>query len=147
MKCNPLKCDWAVQETDFLGHWMTPTSFKPMRSKVDAILKMGRPTNVTQVRSFVGAVNFYRSLWPRRAHVLAPLTELTGDVPFRWEERHEKAFLEMKAILVSDCLNVYPDYNLPFEIYVDASDYQLGPVIIQEGKPVAYFSKKLDPAQ
>jgi hypothetical protein len=116
LKCNPLKCDWAVQETDFPGYWMTPDSVKPMKKKIDAILKMDRPTNRTEARSFIGAVNFYKSLWPRRAHILAPLADLTGIKPFSWDDTKQKAFDEMKAILASDCINAYPDYNKAFDI-------------------------------
>jgi len=147
MKCNPLKCEWAVKETDFLGHWMTPTHIKPMKKKIDAILRMGRPTTPTQARSFIGAVNFYKSLYPRRAHLLAPLTDLTGNRPFSWDEEKELAFKQMKAIIATDCINTYPDYSKPFDIYTDASEYQVGAAIIQEGKPVAYFSRKLSAAQ
>ena len=85
-KCNPLKCDWAVKETDFLGFWMTPNSVRPMKTKIDAILKMQRPQTTTQARSLIGAVNFYKSLFPRRAHVLAPLADLTGDKSFVWDD-------------------------------------------------------------
>ena len=86
MKCNPLKCAWAVQETSFLGYWMTPTAVKPMKKKVDAILKMERPQNRTQIRSFIGAVNYYKSLWPRQAHFMKPLTALTSKkLDFQWE--------------------------------------------------------------
>jgi hypothetical protein len=69
LKCNPLKCDWAVQETDFLGYWMTPNNIRPMKKKIDVILRMDRPTNRTQARSFIRAVNRI----PVMAPILAPL--------------------------------------------------------------------------
>ena len=143
MRCNPLKCDWVAKETDVLGYWMTPECVKSIKKKIDAILKMQPPTTATEARSFIGAVNFYKSLWPRRAHVLAPLAELTGKRPFEWSSTKQRAFEEMKAIIASNCYNQYVDLNEPIEIYTDASDYQLGAAIIQNGQPIAYYSKKL----
>ena len=49
----------------------------------------------------------------------------------------------MKAIICADLINMYPDYNQPFHIYTDASDFQLGATLIQNGRPLAYFSNKL----
>ena len=147
MKCNPLKCKWGVKEAHFLGHYMTPDGVTPMRNKIEAVLKLGRPTDKSQVRSFIGAVTFYKSMWPRRSHILAPLHELTGDIPFVWGPRQVEAFETMKAMIAADAMTTYPDLNLPFDIYTDASDYQLGAAILQNGKPIAYWSKKLTESQ
>ena len=99
------------------------------------------------MRAFIGAVNHYKPLWPRRAHVLGPLAALTGKGKFQWTDLHEQSFREMKAIIVADAINVFPDYSVPFDVYTDASDFQLGAAIIQRGRPIAYYSKKLIPAQ
>ena len=61
--------------------------------------------------------------------------------------RHQKAFDKMKAIIAAAAINIYADPNLPFEIYTDASDYQMGAAIMQNGKCVAYWSQSLSPAQ
>jgi hypothetical protein len=100
----------------------------------------------TQLCSFIGAVNYYRDMWPSQAGVLAPLTALSGDkkrAKISWTKDCEVALLTTKALILSDTLLAYPDYNQPFTIDTDASDYQMGAVIHQNRRPVAIGARNL----
>ena len=106
-------------------------------------------------------VQYYRDLWARRSEMLAPLTDLVGEcgqtkvtkskgakkVPWHWDEVHQKAFDAVKATIVKDVVLAYPDYSKVFEVYTDASATQLGSVITQSNRPLAFFSRKLSETQ
>ena len=144
---NPSKCEWAVKETEWLGHWLTPTGIKPWKKKISAILALAPPKTMKELRSFIGMINFYRHMYPQRSHILAPLTSITGNKTLVWSPQCQRVFDKAKSMLAHDAFLRYPDHNLPFHVYVDASDYQLGAVIMQQDVPVAYYSRKLNPAQ
>jgi hypothetical protein len=67
--------------------------------------------------------------------------------PNKWADEMQKAFDKMRLLMAANALAVYPDHNKRFDVYTDASDFQLGACIIQEGRPAAYFSQKLTKSQ
>ncbi len=104
---------------------------------------MDHACNATELCMFIGYVNYYRDMWPSRAHILKPLTDQSGlkkKAPIKWTDEMQKAFDKMHLLMAANALAAYPDHNKWFNVYTDASDFQLGACIIQEGRLVAYFS-------
>ena len=148
LKINPDKSFFGKKEIEYLGYWVTQHGIQPQVKKVKSILEMEEPTNRKQLRGFIGLVNYYRDMWRWRSHVLAPLSVLTSKkVPWKWGEAERTAFLEAKRIISKNAILAFPDFNKKFVIHTDASKYQLGGVITQDGKPLAFYSRKLKDAQ
>jgi hypothetical protein len=107
---------------------------------------MNRPCNTTKLHMLIGCVNYYRDMWPSRAHILKPMTDQSGlkkKAPIKWTDEMQKAFDKMCLLMAADAFAAYANHNKRFKVYTDASDFQLGTCIIQEGRPVAYFLQKL----
>jgi RNase H-like domain found in reverse transcriptase len=87
-------------------------------------------------------------MWPQRSHLLSPLSSLTS-AKTKWEctKESQTAFDDIKKLIAKETLLTYLNFKKPFEIHTDARKVQLGACISQEGKPVAFYSRKLNPAQ
>ena len=148
LKVNAKKSFFGKPELEYLGYWVTRDGVQPVPKKVEAIHNIAPPKNKKELRGFIGMVNYYRDMWIRRSDTLAPLTALTSkEAKWRWTEVEQKAFDTMKRIVSRETLLAYPNFSEPFEIHTDASHTQLGAVISQRGKPIAFYSRKLNPAQ
>jgi len=148
MQVNVTKCKWFEYSVTYLGFIITREGIKPQPKKIQDILHMQRPSTQRQVWRFVGMINFYRDLYPKRAELLAPLTTLCGqNKKFHWGEEQEQAFKNVKQQLTQEKMLTYPQFDKPFIVYTDASDKQIGGVITQEGKPLGFFSRKLTGTQ
>jgi hypothetical protein len=148
LKVNVPKSLFGREELEYLGYWITRDGVKPLNKKVEAINNLAAPTNRKELRRFIGLINYYRDMWIRRSEVLAPLTALTSTkVNWKWTEVEQNAFDTMKRLLARETILSFPDFAKPFHINTDASKIQLGAVISQEDKPIAFYSRKLSPAQ
>ena len=148
LKINAVKSFFGRTNLEYLGYNISREGIRPSQSKVQAILQIDRPKTRKQLRRFIGMDNYYRDMWPQRSHFLAPLSSLTSvKVKWKWTPEHQVAFDQLKALIAKETLLTFPDFSKEFEIHTDASKLQLGACISQEGKPVAFYSRKLQPAQ
>ncbi|KAK1601925.1 hypothetical protein QYE76_027030, partial [Lolium multiflorum] len=145
---NLPKCNFAQNKLVFLGFVVSANGIEVDSSKVEAIHNWPTPTNVGQVRSFHGLAGFYRRFVKDFSTIACPLNELTKkNVPFVWGKAQQNAFDELKKRLTEAPLLVLPNFAKTFEIECDASGLGIGGVLMQDGKPVAYYSEKLDGAR
>ena len=132
LKVNIKKSFFAQEKLEYLGYWMTREGIQPVANKVHAISNIAAPIAKKELRRFIRMVNYYRDMWVRRSHVLAPLASLTSKTTkWVWGEEQQTAFNTMKKILSKEVLLAYPNFSEEFAIHTDASHIQLGAVISQ----------------
>ncbi|GJR60359.1 reverse transcriptase domain-containing protein [Tanacetum coccineum] len=146
------KWHFMVKEGIVLGHKMSSAELEVDKAKSDIISKLPPPTNIKGIRSFLGHVGFYRCFIKDFSKIPRPLTKLfEKDTPFEFDDECQKAFESLKEKLTCAPVIVSPNWNLPFELMCDASDFAVGAVLGQKyGKnfhPIYFASKTLNPAQ
>ena len=135
-----------------LGHIVSKNGIEVDKAKVELISNLPTPKCLRDIRSFLGHAGFYRRFIKDFSAIARPLCNLlANDVPFSWSQACEAAFDKLKTMLVSPPIMRSPNWNLPFEIMCDASDYAIGAVLGQrEDKKaflICYASNTLNSAQ
>ncbi len=147
---KPSKCEFFRDSVEYLGHIVGHGTLKPMPSLVQAVREFPKPSTTKQLQSFLGLANYYRRFIKDFSSIAAPLTHLTSKKapnPMVWDDDTRKAFDKVKeALTTSSCLWI-PDPTKNFVVETDASDVGIGAVLMQEGHPVAYESRKWNPAE
>ncbi|GJW32415.1 reverse transcriptase domain-containing protein [Tanacetum coccineum] len=134
------KCHFMVKEGIVLGHKVSSVGLEVDKAKIDVISKLPPPTNIKGIRSFLGHAGFYRRFIKDFSKITRPLTKLLKkDTPFEFDEECQKAFELLKEKLTCAPVIVSPNWNLPFELMCDASDFTVGAVLGQ--KDVDHLSR------
>ena len=147
------KCSFMATEIVYLGFLINSEGVSPVKSKLNAILKLPAPTNMTQLKSFLGMLNYYHRHLPNLANVLEPLhLLLRKGASWNWGSKQDQSFNQAKQSLCSTGLLVHYDPQKPLVLSCDASPYGLGAVldhILPDGskKPIAYASRTLSTAE
>ncbi|KAJ9536652.1 hypothetical protein OSB04_un000201 [Centaurea solstitialis] len=144
---NMKKCTFCTNHVVFLGYVVSSQGISVDEEKVKAIQDWPTPKNVSEVRSFHGLASFYRRFVKNFSTLASPLTKvIKKNVGFKWGKEQEQAFEQLKFQLTHAPLLSLPNFDKTFEIECDASGVGIGAVLMQEGKPLAYFSEKLNGA-
>ena len=148
LKLNPKKCTLFRPEVKFLGHVVSRAGVQTDPAKTEAVAAWPIPSNMRELRSFLGFCTYYRRFVKNFAHIAAPLHALTKEgTPFNWSESCQQAFSTLKSALVHAPVLQYPDPNAAFILDTDASSVGVGAVLSQvhDGVEhvVAYFSRTL----
>ena len=153
LRCRKEKCEFAKPSVEYLGHVLSQQGISK-GTKVDAVLKMPAPKDVSTLRSFLGSVQFYGKFLPSCFSTdAAPLYKLLRrDVSWKWGPTEAKAFNTLKELLSSDSLLIHFDPSLPIGIACDASSVGIGATLFHrfsngDEKPIANVSKLLTASQ
>jgi hypothetical protein len=132
LKLSPKKCTLFKRQLKFLGHIVSKNSVATDPEKLEAVKSWPTPTNVSEVRRFLGLCSYYRRFVTNFADIARPLHQCTEHARrFDWNEEMEKAFADLKKALVEAPVLGYPDPDGHFILDTDASAYSIGAVLSQ----------------
>lgn len=146
---NKDKCVFRMKEMEFMGHVLSKNGVGATQSKVEAVQNTRQPNNATEVRSFLGLVNYCGRFIPNLATIAEPLRRLTRSTcTWSWGKEQEAAFKALKLALASSQTMAYYSQEADTQVIVDASPVGLGVILTQaqaDGayKPVYYASRAL----
>lgn len=142
------KSEFFKREVEFLGHIITPNGIQPNPRKIAAITKLPLPKTHKEIKSFLGMIGFYRKFINNLAKLTKPLTLcLKKGKKVEHTDEFKKAFEICKAILCNDPILARPDFSKIFTLTTDASKFAIGAVLSQDGKPVCFASRTLNPRE
>jgi len=142
------KCSFCQPQLKYLGFVVGKDGLKTDMDKVSTIVDWPRPTNVTEVRQFLGLCNFFRRFVQGYSSLVAPLNRLLKkQIAWYWGEECEEAFMGMKEVLTSAPVLKIPEPDKPYRLVCDASTVGIGAVLCQDGRPCAYFSRQMSEAE
>ena len=153
MRLKKEKCVYMVPEVEYLSHKINSEGLQPSDSKVAAIVEAPPPKNVSELKAFLGMVNYYGKFLPNLSTMLAPLYRLLRkETPWQWRGEQQQAFDEVKKLLQSPNLLVHFDGDKPIVLACDASPYGVGAVLshrMEDGtdRPIAFASRTLAPVE
>lgn len=142
-------CNLCKPELQYLGYVVNSSRLLVDPEKVESIFRIPTPRNVREVRIIIGLVSWYRRFVPNFSTIVAPLAELRRkNKIFVWDSNCEQALTKIKEYLVTDSVLACPNFELPFTIQTDASDYGLGAILSQEQdgaeKVICYLNRSLN---
>ena len=147
------KCKFMAPSVTYLGYRIDAEGLHPLIEKVEAICEAPSPTNVSELKSYLGLLTYYSKFLPNMATVLAPLYRLLRkDVKWSWKQREVKSFEASKKLLMSSGVLMHFNPSLPIVLSCDASSYGVGAVLAHKmpdgsERPVGYASRTLTPAE
>ena len=151
---NAKKCFFEKEEIDYLGIVASAEGIRMEDEKTNAIAEWRAPSNVRDVRSFLGFLNFYRRFIPEFSKVAQPLHNLERKaVPWQWGTEEQQSFEELKRLVSSAPVLAHPDETKPYRLETDASGYAYGGVLSQKQDkdrrfhPLGFMSKSMTPAE
>jgi Reverse transcriptase (RNA-dependent DNA polymerase). len=152
LRLNIEKCRFCVNQLKYLGHLVDHRGIHTDPDKIDAIRTLKAPTNIREIRRFLGTVSWYRRFIKNFSRTARPLTQLLHKkAKWKWTEEEEIAFQTLKQHLITAPVLACPDFGRPFTLQTDASEYGLGAVLTQEidhkERVIAYASRTLNNAE
>jgi hypothetical protein len=145
LKAKLSKCRFEQTQVEYLGHIISGTGVATDPSKIQDIIDWKTPQTIKQLRGFLGLAGYYRRFIPHYALICQPLHKALKKNSFAWEEEQQLAFDKLKQVMSQPPLLALPNFSMPFTLETDACDTGLGAVLMQQARPLAYFSRALGP--